>query len=436
MSTPMPRQPKSTPLAITALLHGPDSRYAALLTDKLSPQVSVRWDGNHGAGISHLVGGTQRDWHVLLLDFSPARAQHSADLARQLTLHHPELPVVGVGSLADDGADCVLAAMRAGIRDFVNIDASVPEILSVLRRSMAGAVPALHVKPAPPPVPRGRMVALVGVRAGIGCSTLAVHLAALCAADAGGNRDKTAPGQSHDHHRTLVLDLGVPVADCALYLGLHSTFDCDSVLASVERFDATLARTMLPCHASGAEVLSRNPEHPAALPEEARIGTLLDRLGHIYQAVVCDLGGLLPAQMSPTFLARADEIWLVTDQSVSALLALDQAVGQLERLGLRDHRVHLVVDRHDERSGMAAAQIAKRFGLPLLATLPERTATMRTTASQGVLLQDRHPRDPYLKALQPLLSRLTTRASQAVPARHAAGKPGIGFLKRLPWTRK
>ena len=437
MSIPANRQLRPAPATIATLLYAPDSRYAARLASTLAPHVAVRWDGSRNTGITQLLGTTPRDWHVLLLDFSRPHAQLSADLARQLLLQDPGLALVAVGSLAEDGADCVLSAMRAGVRDFVNIDASVPEILSVLRKSMADATSVLHVRPAPTPAPKGRTVVLMGVRAGVGCSTLAVHLATLIATvDRRGSGRQSAAGLGHERPRLLVLDLGIPVADSALYLGLHCDFDCDSVLANAERFDATLARTMLSRHASGAEVLTRNPQHPAALPDEARFGTLLDRLGHIYQGIVCDLGGLLPEQVSPTLLARADEIWLVTDQSVSALIALDQAVDHLDRLGLRDDRVQLVVNRHDERAGVTAQQIAKRFELPLLAILPERTSTLRAAASQGLLLQDRHPRDTYIKAAQPLLARLFKPAPTSAIARHANRRSGQGLLGRLPWMRK
>ncbi|WP_256843684.1 hypothetical protein, partial [Pseudomonas aeruginosa] len=51
---------------------------------------------------------------------------------------------------------------------------------------------------------------------------------------------------------------------------------------------------------------------------------------------------------------------------------------------------------------------------PLLATLPERPR-VRLAASQGRLLLQYAPRDPYLRALAPLVSRLDPAACPVQP---------------------
>ena len=106
-------------------------------------------------------------------------------------------------------------------------------------------------------------------------------------------------------------------------------------------------------------------------------------------------------------LAKADEIWLLADQSIGALLSLDRCLQSLEQRGQRDDRLQLVLNRHDENFGISAEQVAARFSLPLLGTLPERSRQLRSSASIGRLLHEQHPNDPYLLALTPLLARFS-----------------------------
>jgi pilus assembly protein CpaE len=71
-----------------------------------------------------------------------------------------------------------------------------------------------------------------------------------------------------------------------------------------------------------------------------------------------------------------------------------------------------VINRHDDSSGMSPEQIARRFEVPLLATLPERPR-VRLAASQGHLLQD--ARATPTRALAPLVSRLDPAACPVQP---------------------
>lgn len=83
-------------------------------------------------------------------------------------------------------------------------------------------------------------------------------------------------------------------------------------------------------------------------------------------------------------------------------------------MGLRDDRVQLLINRYQEDDGLVPAQIAGRFGLPLLATLPD-CHRLRGSANHGHLLLQDAPRDPYVRALAPLLLHLDHAAAQTAP---------------------
>jgi len=105
----------------------------------------------------------------------------------------------------------------------------------------------------------------------------------------------------------------------------------------------------------------------------------------------------------------------------------------LDAIGSRDARLQLVINRHHQGGGLGPAQIADRFGLPLLATLAccER---LRTSANHGHLLLQDAPRAPYLRALAPLLARLCPAALPARP--HTPLETLMRFLDSRQWKRK
>ncbi|MFX8285806.1 hypothetical protein ABTL53_19900, partial [Acinetobacter baumannii] len=76
-------------------------------------------------------------------------------------------------------------------------------------------------------------------------------------------------------------------------------------------------------------------------------------------------------------LARASQQnWIVTDQSVGALVSLAGLLQELEQLHVERRSLGLIVNRYDERYGMTAQQIAERFQLELVGTLPDRTLAL------------------------------------------------------------
>jgi FixJ family two-component response regulator len=56
---------------------------------------------------------------LVLLDFTQSRAIDSARLAEQIARLFPQLPLVAVGNAGEPEA--LLAALRAGVRDFIDL---------------------------------------------------------------------------------------------------------------------------------------------------------------------------------------------------------------------------------------------------------------------------------------------------------------------------
>lgn len=377
---------------VKLLFYSPDEQRAQRLAARLRYLASVRWEDSRRFSPEHWAA-LRGEHRLVLLDYACETSDASTALAHQLNSLSPELPLIGVGSTAADRATGVLAALRAGVRDFIDMDASDDEIRALLDHALEHAETA-HAAPVAAVRRPGQLVILLGVRPGVGTSTLAAHLGAL-SMPTGPDAD-TAPPHS------LLLDLGLPHGDAALYLGAKSDFHYDDALRNASRIDATLIRTAMAHHSSRLSVLSQNQEHPSYSDATA----LLERLLELFELVLCDTGGLPLRQVPQGMLQAADEIWVIADQGIASMVSLDVCLRQLGQLNLRDKRLSLIVNRHDEECGISARQMAERFELPLLAALPERGRALRSSANQGLLLHQVAPHDAYLRALTPLLAKL------------------------------
>lgn len=378
---------------------------------------------------------------VVFLDFTggqadPGKLLMAADLARVLMRVAPSLPRVAVGYLSQpDGA---IAALRAGVSDFVDPSVSPEEVRAVVqrlvsdRRQPGGSGGGSH-----------RSVLVLGARPGVGASTLAVHAAGLAqqqlaqavlarqtaaAGKAAGKGGEIMAAQLPLTDRVCVLDLGWPIGDCLLYLNINSEFDFAEAVRNLRRLDGTLLGSAMAHTPAGisAMALPRDVAQVRALSPADSL-SLFERLRQHYGFLIADAGGF----SNPDFVAKlarsSQEVWLVTDQSVSSLVALAGVLQELEQQHVQRDSIKLVVNRYDERYGMTSAQISERFGLALAGTLPDRTLPLMLCTNQGRLLYQQAERDIYVKAVQGLVDRLMAER-MAPGARQgwlAAWLPGV-----------
>lgn len=409
----------------TLLLYSPDENNAQRFSARLRNLVTLSWCDSHQFTASRRILD-QHQPRLVLLDFSRGHTETSAEIARQLMALDPGLILLGIGAAASDRGAGVLCAMRAGLKDFIDIDAGDEEILGQIQT----ALDQLQTAPAGQasrPAKRGQLVLVCGVRPGLGSSTLAAHLGTLAASA------KPSVESSACSNNVMLLDLGHSSGDVGLYLGTGGDFHLDDALRNAHRIDATLVRTAVPRHASGAAVLGQPRERSISLGS-AELTPLVDRLLSMFDLVLCDIDCRALDDVAHTLLKQADEIWLVADQSIGSMVALDACLRQLERTQARDIRVSLVVNRYDEACGISAQRMSERFSLPLLATLPERPRSLRAAANRGSLLHETTPNDAYVRALAPLLARFRLRVK-----REAA--PGLvrALLNRMggtAWKRR
>jgi len=362
---------------------------------------------------------------LVFVDFSGGQMAAASAVANAARAAYPGLQIVAVGSVQEP--ESALAALRAGVRDFIDLSAPAAEALRITRQVLDNVIE---------PVSRhGKLTVLLGARVGMGVSTLAANLSVLL------QRRDAAQGRE-----ALLLDLGLPAADGTLLLNTRSEFSFVEAVRNVRRFDQTFVHTALSHHASGL-ALTTLPADLGEMREVSHASSigLLNRLRAFFDQQIVDLGGFSNSEFIANVVQAADEAWLVCDQGVPSVVS---AVAVLD--GLREHsidtnKLRLVVNRYEAGLGLTAAQIAQRLELELVATLPERRVALGQAMNQGNLLAEAAPRDAYVRALDVLVTRLagapaaTTKANgkASIADSTARGKSALDAFRRfLPTSSK
>ncbi|SAK43712.1 fimbrial protein [Caballeronia pedi] len=352
---------------------------------------------------------------LVFVDFSASTTGNTqaSVLAQAARDAFPEVPIVALGTLATPAP--ALAALRAGVRDFADVTGPSADVVAIVQRLVNERPPQRNE----PASRQGKLTVLLGARIGVGVSTLAANLAVSL------QKRGVQTGRT-----TALLDLGLPAADSALLLDTRSELHFVDAVRNLRRFDDTFVNTAFARHASGLALTTL----PADLAEMRAISfasavSTLNRLRAYFDHQIVDLGGFSNAEFIAQALQAADEAWLVCDPNVASVVSAMSLFDTLrpDDEGAPPASLGLVVNKFDAALNFGADQMAERLNLPLVAVLPARAQALGRAVNQGRLLADCAGRDPYVRALAPLVARLMhmhgdlhEEASRARPTARAA----------------
>ena len=380
--------------AETYLFASIDGGHITWLTDALARLGSVVVLGPDTQSIDERI--TLLSPVAVFIDFSSEQSAIAASLHQRLKRDWPALPILATGVSAEPAA--MLAALRAGVDDFIDMAAPPTDAVSTLRT-------LLERRSSQQVGSRGCTLTLLGARAGLGVTTLATSLA-LTLHDLLTQTPARPPGRV-SRHGVALLDLGLPARDGLLYLDTQSGFSFVDGVRNLRRLDQTLLHTALAHHGSGVAVLPL----PASLTQVREIShadsvALIKRLSDFFDFQIADLGGFSTVDFIAQTVREAQRTWVVCDQSIGAIVSTAHLLKELRSRGVETEGLSLVVNKFDNHVGLSAKDIAERLELPLRHVLPARSAQLLTAASRGEMLVRSARNDPYSQAVSVLARSL------------------------------
>jgi pilus assembly protein CpaE len=292
--------------------------------------------------------------------------------------------------------DLILAAMRAGAREF---------LVAGEERQLERTVQALLESSGA--VRLGSITAVMPAKGGMGATVVATHL--------GGALHRAGS-------RVCVIDLDLELGDVLTFLDLSGTYTLADVAANMRRLDQDLLDSSIPRHKSGLYVLSQVEK----VTESDRLGPetvvqVLRFLRHHYDHIVLD--GLRDFGDVPlAALDVADRILLVVTQEVPAVRNAQRKAELVRQLGFDATRIALVVNRYQKSSPITRQVIEDTVKLPVVSTVGNDFQSLSRAVNQGVLVWQESRRSTVARDMEAL-------------AQHVAGmrpRPAGGsFLKSL-----
>jgi len=263
-------------------------------------------------------------------------------------------------------ADLELAirCMRAGAREFFTLPLAANDMSDALARVSVRRPGAFHAKRA------GKLFVFLGAKGGCGVTTLASNFAISLAQESG--------------QKTMLIDLGLPLGDAAINLGMAAEYSTHNALHDSSRLDANFLSSLLATHSSGLSVLAAPGEIPRTETPMDAVNKLLAVARQNFDYVVVDAGSRLDLKDSALFDASAI-IYLVTQVGVSELRNANRLVTRF--FASRDGNLQIVLNRYTPRALLFdETHITKALTRPAQWRIPDDFASARRTRNTATPL--------------------------------------------------
>lgn len=312
-------------------------------------------------------------------------------LAHFVAENSPATAVVVVREGPPDGL--LPLAMRAGIRDVVDLSRGTSELEDALHRAATWTLNLQqHQAEEGPRLPtqRGSVTSVFSSKGGTGKTFLACNLAVAL-----------AEGTGED---TAILDLDLGMGDVLAHFGLEAAKGLDDLLSLGPRDDRDLVR------AAGTQLRDRlfgfaAPADPGAQAVAGEtIGKLLRTLRAQFANVVVDTGGGYADHVLAA-LDVSDTICLITGLDVVSVRHLSVALDTLVSLGFPREKFRFVLNRADSKVGLGADEVEGVMELEVDVMIPS-SRIVPTALNKGRPVVLEAPRSDVAVSIAGLADRI------------------------------
>ena len=326
---------------------------------------------------------------VAVVDFSAESGFDALTVVEQLRTIEPKLPILAMGRKA--AAETLVSALRAGAKDFLDIEAAQSDALDILQRVGEQSDAKADAEQ------QGHVVAVLGARAGVGATTFSVNLASQL--------------RGNTQRDILLLDFGLPLGDGQIHLPCEEkpgTMDFVECVRNVRRFDSNLARTAFKRNPETGLALLSLPRNIADLREISSQDALkfLNLIKSFFSTAVIDLCGFTNHDFVANLLYTADTIIVLTDQCVPKVVSCSELFKALADRGVTSDRINLVFNQYDPNLSLTAEHIITKLNPKRHFSIPSRRSQLIEAVNLGRVLSLSDARDPYSKAVHHIATEI------------------------------
>jgi pilus assembly protein CpaE len=294
------------------------------------------------------------------------------------------------------------AAMRAGIRDVVDLSRGATELRDALTKAIQWSENLQSISQEPGtqgPSRNGMVISVFSSKGGTGKTFLSCNLAAAIAQAT--NSD------------TAVIDLDQDLGDVFAYFGKDPARPLQDLVAAADTNDRDTVLSL------GTQFVDHlwgygSPHDPTAASAGGEaIGKAIRALKGAFDHTVIDAS----ADYADSTLAAfdlSDHICLITGLDVVGVRHLATAYQTLQSLGIPREKVKVVMNRADSKVGIDTEDVKRVTKLPIDAAIPSsRLVPVSLNRARPVVIYE--PRSEVAKAVQEFAERLTAVVPASAP---------------------
>lgn len=370
--------------SVRAILFNGDEDYAVTLRGELlrHPGVQIVAEVDDPALIEQAVN--QFPAEVLLVHLDPV-PEITMPIASKIAGERPDLAVFVVSESTD--GQYILAAMRAGIREFLTKPLDSNLLAQALDKVLVHSTSAVQL---------GSLISVVGTIGGSGASVLATNLAVELA-----ELSKDRP--------VALVDLDFRYGQLGTMLDLQADYTIADLCDTPEQLDESMLSRAMVKHSTGVHLLSRpNTFAQADQITAAHCVSVLSTLQQLYGYVVLDG----PMRTDSGALAVFD----LADMNLLVMQLLVPSVRNVHRMleGLRDNgynldRFELLCNRTGRDSAhLCVEHVEATLNLKISHQIPEDWKAVSSAVNMGVTLKESAPKSRARLAVRELAERLAS----------------------------
>jgi pilus assembly protein CpaE len=272
------------------------------------------------------------------------------------------LSIFAVSSRMD--SDAIIEAMRCGCTEYLDKPLQSDRLQDSLARLASKKRDSLVF------TTLGKLVTLMGVKGGVGTTTLAVHLAYSLA-----RRNK----------KVLLIDHHPELGEVTLYLGLETHhYGFYELSCNVNRMDAELLQGFVLEHESGLNVLA-SPEGLGMTPRTTpdAIQQTLRFLLRMYDYVVVDTDCRFDEQ-NLAILEVSDEFCLIATPQLPAIRSTARFLDYLLRLNFPSSKAQVILNRWTKKTNLSLDNIEKALHRKVSLLIPCADAELDESIATGI----------------------------------------------------
>lgn len=390
--------------SVRVIVFNGDEDYSATLRAELLhiPGVQIVAEVDEPVLVEQAV--SQFPAEVLVANLDPA-PEICLPIAAHIAVSRPDISVFVISESTN--GQHILAAMRAGIREFLTKPLDSKLLADSIEKVLSQAGSAVQV---------GTLISVMGTIGGAGASMLATNLAVELSSMA---RERPV----------ALVDLDFKYGQLGTMLDLQADYTIADLCDTPEQLDEGMVARAMVKHSSGVHLLTR-PNHFNQTEQitAAHCASVLSTLQQLYEYVIVDG----PTRNDPgalTVLDLADVNLLVTQLLVTSVRNVHRMLDALRDNGYNLDRFRLICNRIGRESAhLCIEHVEATLNMKTFHQIPDDWKSVSSAINMGVPLSEGAPKSRTRLAIRELAARF---AEPQTVSDNSAGRSTTGLLGRI-----